>query len=76
MSRSYSVKYKIDRRVRDNIWGGPKSSFEKRGNLQFRWDEAGAPDASAARSSKIDVAAQAASDVFCPPRCHATGSDW
>jgi hypothetical protein len=36
MSRRYSVKYKIDRRVRDNIWGGPKSSFSKRKNSQLR----------------------------------------
>jgi len=32
MSRRYSVKYKIYRRVRDNIWAVPTSSFNKRGN--------------------------------------------
>ncbi|MEX1249965.1 MAG: 30S ribosomal protein S4 [Hyphomonas sp.] len=30
MSRRHSAKYKIDRRVGENIWGRPKSPFNKR----------------------------------------------
>ncbi len=30
MSRRHSAKYKIDRRVGENIWGRPKSHFNKR----------------------------------------------
>jgi small subunit ribosomal protein S4 len=32
MSRRHSAKYKIDRRVGENIWGRPKSPFNKRPN--------------------------------------------
>ncbi|HAO37998.1 MAG TPA: 30S ribosomal protein S4, partial [Hyphomonas sp.] len=30
MSRRHSAKYKIDRRVGENIWGRPKSPVNKR----------------------------------------------
>ena len=30
MSRRHSTKYKIDRRVGENIWGRPKSPVNKR----------------------------------------------
>ena len=32
MSRRHSAKYKIDRRVGENIWGRPKSPINKRPN--------------------------------------------
>ncbi|MEM6653442.1 MAG: 30S ribosomal protein S4, partial [Pseudomonadota bacterium] len=32
MSRRHSAKYKIDRRVGENIWGRPKSPVNKRPN--------------------------------------------
>ena len=37
MSKRHSSKYKIDRRLGENIWGRPKSSVNRRSDVSIRF---------------------------------------